>query len=69
MIALVSAFARGSAVAGAIFLIVALLKKLIVAVGLLIAVIKFAIILVFVAVLATIAFAIYRDHKKRKSDI
>ena len=69
MVSLLAAFARGSAVVGAIFLIVALLKQLIVAVGLLVAIIKFAIILVFVAVLAAIAFAIYRDHQKRKSDI
>lgn len=69
MISLVAAFARGSAVVGAIFLIVALLKQLIFAVGLLVAIIKFGIILAFIAVLAAIAFAIYRDHKKRKSDI
>jgi len=68
MISLVAGLARGSAVVGAIFLIVALLKSLIAAVGIVIALLKLAIIVVFIAVLVLIALAIYRDHQKRKSE-
>jgi len=69
MLGFISAISRGGAIIGLILLIVALLKQLIVAVGLLVAIIKLAIIVIFVAVLAMIAYAIYRDHKKRKAEV
>jgi cbb3-type cytochrome oxidase subunit 3 len=52
-----------------VLLIVALLKQLIVAVGLLVAIIKLAIVVVFIAVFVMIAYAIYRDHKKHKAEV
>ena len=69
MISLVSALARGSAVVGAVFLVVALLKQLITVVGVLVAIIKLAIVVVFIAVLVMIALAIYRDRQKRRSEL
>jgi hypothetical protein len=69
MLGFISAISRGGAIVGLILLIVALLKQLIVAVGLLVAIIKLAIIVVFIAVLIMIAYAIYRDHKKRKAEV
>lgn len=64
---IIAALTRGGAIIGAILLVVALLEQLVVAFGLLIAIIKLAIIVIFVAVLLLIAFAIYRDRKKDKS--
>jgi hypothetical protein len=69
MLGFISAISRGGAIIGLILLIVALLKQLIFAVGLLVAIIKLAIILLFVAVLVMIAYAIYRDHKKHKGEV
>ncbi|HEV8590435.1 MAG TPA: hypothetical protein VGQ72_16325 [Pyrinomonadaceae bacterium] len=69
MMGIISAISRGGAVIGLILLIVALLKQLIVAVGLLVAIIKLAIVVIFGAVMVMIVLAIYRDHKKRKSDL
>jgi preprotein translocase subunit YajC len=37
-------------------------------VGVLVAIIKLAIIAIFVALMVMIVFMIYRDHKKRKSE-
>jgi len=69
MLGFISAISRGGVIIGAILLIVALLKQLIFAVGLLVAIIKLAIVVVFVAVLVMIALAIYRDHKKDKAEV
>lgn len=69
MLGFISAISRGGAIIGLILLIVALLKQLIVAVGLFVAIIKLAIIVVFVAVVVMIAYAIYRDHKKQKAEV
>ena len=69
MISLVAGLARGSALVGAIFLIVALLKSLVAAVGIVIALLKLVIVAIFLAVLVLIALAIYRDYKKRKSEL
>ncbi|HEX6186957.1 MAG TPA: hypothetical protein VFZ40_02660 [Pyrinomonadaceae bacterium] len=63
---IIAALTRGGAIFGAILLVVALLEQLIVAFGVLVAIIKLAIIVIFVAVLVLIAFAIYRDRKKYK---
>lgn len=60
---------RGGAIIGLILLIVALLKQLIVVVGILLALVKLAIIVVFVAVLVMIGLAIYRDRCRRKSEV
>ena len=67
--AIIAALTRGGAVIGAILLVVALLKQLILAFGLLVAIIKLAIIFIFVVVMVLIAFAIYRDRKKTKSEL
>ena len=69
MMGLISAISRGGAIIGLVLLVVALLKQLIFAVGVLVAIIKLAIVLIFVAVMIWIAFAIYRDHKKQKSQL
>jgi len=66
---ILAALTRGGAIIGAILLVVALLKQLVLAVGLLVAIIKLAIIVIFVAVMVLIAFAIYRDRKKAKSSL
>ena len=63
---ILAALTRGGAIIGAILLVVALLKQLVLAVGLLVAIIKLAIIVIFVAVIGLIALAIYRDRKKYK---
>jgi hypothetical protein len=68
MTAIIGFLTRGGAIIGAVFLAVALLKQLIFAVGVLVAIIKLAIIAVFVALMVMIVFTIYRDHKKRKSE-
>lgn len=69
MAALLGFLTRGGAIIGAILLVVALLEQLIVAFGVLVAIVKLAIIVIFVAVLVLIAFAIYRDRKKAKSSL
>lgn len=63
---IIAALTRGGAIIGAILLVVALLEQLIVAFGVLVAIIKLAIIVIFVAVILLIALAIYRDRKKYK---
>lgn len=62
------AFARGGAVLGLILLVVALLKQLIVMVGFLLALVKFAIVIAFVVVLVMIALAIFRDRSRPKHE-
>ena len=69
MIGIIAALTRGGAILGAVFLVVALLKQLLIAVGLLVAIVKLAIIVVFVAVMVLIVLAIWRDHKKPKSEL
>ena len=69
MAAIIGFLTRGGAIIGAVLLVVALLKQLIIAVGVLVAIIKLAIVVIFVAVLVLIALAIYRDHKKHKSQL
>ena len=66
---ILAALTRGGAIIGAILLVVALLNQLVLAVGLLVAIIKLAIIVIFVAVMVLIAFAIYRDRKKAQSEL
>lgn len=63
--AILSFLSRGGAVIGLILLIVALLKQLILVVGVLLALIKLAIIVVFLAVIVMIGFAIYRDRARK----
>jgi hypothetical protein len=66
--AILFALGRGGAVIGLILLVLALLKQLIVMVGFLLALIKFAIIIAFVALLAMIVLAIFRDWSRRKRE-
>ena len=63
---IIAALTRGGAIIGAILLVVALLEQLIVAFGVLVAIIKLAIVVIFVAVMVLIALAIYRDRKKQR---
>ena len=62
------ALGRGGAVIGLILLVVALLKQLIIMMGFLLALVKFAIIIAFVAVLVMIALAIFRDRSRRRRE-
>jgi hypothetical protein len=66
--AILAAFGRGGAVLALILLIVALLKQLIVLVGVLLAVIKFAIVVVFIAMIVMIGLAIFWDRSRRKRE-
>lgn len=69
MLSIIAALSRGGAIIGAILLVVALLEQLVVAFGVLVAIIKLAIIVIFAAVLVLIVLAIYRDRKKSKSSL
>ena len=66
---IILAISRGTAILGAVFLVVALLKQLLVAVGLLFVIIKLAIVVIFLAVMILIVVVIYRDRKKMKADL
>ena len=66
--AILAAFGRGGAVLALILLVVALLKQLIVLVGFLLALIKFAIIVAFVGMMVMIVLAIWRDRCRRKRE-
>ena len=66
--AILYAFGRGGAVLALILLIVALLKQLSVMVGFLLALVKFAIVVVFVVMMAMIVLAIVRDRSRRKRE-
>jgi hypothetical protein len=66
--AILYALARGGAVLGLILLVVTLLKQLIVMVGFLLALIKFAIVIAFVLMIVMIALAIFRDRARRRHD-
>jgi uncharacterized SAM-binding protein YcdF (DUF218 family) len=58
---------RGTAVATSIIFAFALLKKLIIAFGFLFAIIKFAIVLIFVVLLVSIAVAMLRDWSQKSN--
>ena len=62
------ALGRGGMVIGLILIIVALLKQLIAMVGFLLALVKFGIIIAFVALLVMVALAIFRDRLRWKSE-
>jgi hypothetical protein len=66
--AILAAFGRGGAVLGLILLVVALLKQLIVLVGFLLALIKFAIVLAFVGMMVMIVLAIVRERSRLKRE-
>lgn len=66
--AILAAFGRGTAVIALILLVVTLLKQLIAMVGLLLGLVKFAIILGFIGLLVMIALAIFRDRARRKRE-
>jgi hypothetical protein len=58
---------RGTTVAAAIMLAFALLKKLIIVFGFLLAILKFAILIVFLVLLVSIAVAMLRDWSNKSS--
>jgi hypothetical protein len=66
--AILAAFGRGGAVIALILLIATLLKQLIVMVGFLLALIKFAIVIAFVLMMGLIVFAIVRDRSRRRRE-
>ena len=58
---------RGTTIAAAIMLAFALLKKFIIVFGFVFAILKFAIILIFLALLVSIAVAMLRDWTNKSS--
>ena len=58
---------RGTTVAAAIMLAFALLKKLIIVFGFLFAILKFAIVLIFLILLISIAVAMLRDWSNKSA--
>jgi len=69
MTALLVALGRGTAVSATIILAFALLKRLIIVFGFLFALVKFAIVIAFVALFISITVAIVRDWSRSKSGI
>lgn len=65
--AILIALLRGTTVAATIMLGFALLKKLIIVFGFMFAIFKFAIVLVFVTLLVSIAVAMLRDWSNKSS--
>ena len=66
--AILAAFGRGGAVLALILLVVALLNQLIVLVGFLLALIKFAIVVAFLSMMVMIVVAIWRDRSRCKRE-
>jgi len=66
---ILAAVGRGGAVIALILLVVALLKQLIMLVGFLLALVKFAIIIAFIALLAMIGLAIWRSRIREKAEM
>ena len=64
---LLVALLKGTAVASTIVFALALLKALVVGFGVLFAIIKFAIVLIFVILLVSIAVAMLRDWSNKSS--
>ena len=67
--AILAALGRGGAVLALIVLIVALLKQLIIMVGFLLALVKFAIIVAFVGIMVMIVLAIWRSRARDKEEM
>jgi TRAP-type C4-dicarboxylate transport system permease small subunit len=63
-----AALSRGGAIIGAILLVTALLQQLIAMVGVLLGLVKFAIIIVFVAIMVMIVVAMWRSRKRDKAE-
>jgi len=66
---LLIALGRGTVVSAAVLLAFALLKKLIIVFGLLLAFIKFAIVIAFLLLFISIAVAIVRDWSQSKNGL
>jgi uncharacterized SAM-binding protein YcdF (DUF218 family) len=64
---LLAALLKGTAVASTIVFALALLKALVIGFGVLFAIIKFAIVLIFVVLLVSIAVAMLRDWSNKSS--
>jgi hypothetical protein len=60
---------KGTVLSAAIILGFALLKKLIIVFGFLVAFVKFAILIAFLSLFISIAFAIVRDWSQRKNGL
>ena len=58
---------RGTTVAASIIFALALLKKFVLAFGFLFAIVKFAIVLVFISLLVSIGVAMLRDWSQKSS--
>ena len=67
--AILAALGRGGAVIALILLVVSLLKQLILLVGFLLALIKFAIVVAFVAIMVMIVLAIWRSRCREKREM
>jgi hypothetical protein len=65
--AILIALLRGTTIAATIMLAFALLKKFIIVFGLLFAIVKFAIVLLFVILLVSIAVAMLRDWSNKST--
>jgi len=66
--AILAALGRGGAVIALILLIATLLKQLVVMVGVLLALLKFAIVIVFALIMVLIVLAIFRDRSRHKRE-
>jgi len=62
-------FGRLGGIVALIFLVITLLRQLILLVGILLAIVKFAIIVAFVALMVMIVLAIFRDRARRKREV
>ena len=65
---IIAALTRGGAIIGFILLVTALLQQLIAMVGVLLGLVKFAIIVVFVAIMVMIVVAMLRARKRENAE-
>lgn len=68
MLCILKTFGRLGGIVALIFLVITLLRQLILLVGVLLAIVKFAIIVAFVALMVMIVLAIFRDRARRKRE-
>ena len=63
------ALGRGTAIAATVMFAFALLKRLVIVFGVLFALVKFAIVLIFLILLISIAVAVIRDWSRDKNGV
>ena len=68
MIGFIKVFGRLGGIVALILLVVALLRQLIMLFGFLLALVKFAILMAFVVLIAMIVLAILRDRSRRRKE-